>query len=250
MRIKIVKLHHENVWYRNKIGQEYEVTDIGNGLYQRVNNHFYKLFASDCVVVSGEAEKIEIPELTTDIAWFIGYITGDSCVETSEDGIDIVSIYVEDGFDKVYKQLEKVFNSFGVTSIEHVKSYIRAPIDGLPDYIKKIVRQVKGRVIPDYIKEGIPDIKKAFLAGLFDSIGGILIETNTGDSFIDIAYISTSQSLLDDTIALYNSVGIANIESVVYDAYTVRLFAYEPELSVWMKEIAPFVQELMRDQID
>jgi hypothetical protein len=56
MRIKITDVKHPNLWYRDKIGQEYEVTDIGNGLYQRNNNHFYKLFKEDCELVEDEVQ--------------------------------------------------------------------------------------------------------------------------------------------------------------------------------------------------
>jgi uncharacterized protein YdcH (DUF465 family) len=54
MRIKIINISHPNVWYREKLGQEYKVNDLGNGLLERKNNHFYKLFASDCEEVVDE----------------------------------------------------------------------------------------------------------------------------------------------------------------------------------------------------
>lgn len=49
MRIKIVSTKFPNLWYADKLGNEYEVEDTGN-LYMRKNNHFYKLFKEDCEI--------------------------------------------------------------------------------------------------------------------------------------------------------------------------------------------------------
>ncbi len=56
MRIKIISVSHPNIWYRNKIGYEYEVDNIGKKLYQLKSNHFYKLFREDCEVINVDEE--------------------------------------------------------------------------------------------------------------------------------------------------------------------------------------------------
>lgn len=57
MKIKVVSIQHENVWYKNEIGKIFEVNSIKD-FYVFKKNPFYKFFKEDCEKI----KKVEAPE--------------------------------------------------------------------------------------------------------------------------------------------------------------------------------------------
>lgn len=112
-----------------------------------------------------------IPELDTDVSWLIGLIHGDGHV--SDKGIEITAA---DHEVALLERANEVFGKFwlsGNISQGHGKcKRLRIFSSGLARWFKEHIKTAKVDItIPKFIFNNTPDIRRAYLAGLFDSDG-------------------------------------------------------------------------------
>jgi len=124
---------------------------------------------------------IAIPELDTDMAWFIGYLQGDGYVYTNEpkNGFNAhISIACPGDEYGMHHKVRSQILRFG-TKINEVKPSskdgsikIRSQSKQLALYLSQIKKPNEPMRVPDFIMQGRPKIRAAYLAGLFDADGG------------------------------------------------------------------------------
>ena len=153
----------------------------------------------------GKAKNIEIPALTTDVAYFLGYFHGNGSV--SNDG-NRIRITVPSGWDSIAQKLIFVASLFGVDYCGYsdlTKNNVNAVelsfnSIALNQYFSQFKQPFKSNCVPDCILMGTQDIRMAYLAGLADADGchsqGVLIASNY-------------QSFLMQVQCLYSSLGIS-----------------------------------------
>lgn len=117
------------------------------------------------------SKKIIIPEIDTDIAWLIGLIHGNGCV--CEKSIEIEMPLNERG---VLDYANGVFSKFGLggkISDGHGASFrLRINSAPLARWFFKYIKQSHVTIqIPGFITNAEKDIRRAYLAGVFDSDG-------------------------------------------------------------------------------
>lgn len=154
--------------------------------------------------ISGKTKPITIPALTTDTAYFIGYLQGDGSV--SSDGFR-VRFRVHENSAKILSRLIAVGQQFGLETYTlrtpeqcRTKAYeLQFNSSALNQYLKSFKQPFQPLSIPDCILLGTADIRKAYLAGLADADGchsqGVLVA-------------SVHQRFLQQVQALYASLGI------------------------------------------
>src|SRR3990167_7400124 len=119
--------------------------------------------------------EIKIPDLCEDVAWLIGVVHGDGYVELSKDGHGRISIPVHKNHISERRKIISVFEKFGVvptfTEYENY-SVVRVHSTELAKYFYKNIKQPNTEIcVPDWIRNAIPSIRSAYLAGVFDSDG-------------------------------------------------------------------------------
>ncbi|GAB4280919.1 MAG: hypothetical protein Fur0025_09300 [Oscillatoriaceae cyanobacterium] len=154
--------------------------------------------------ISSQAKSIQIPALTTDVAYFLGYLQGDGSV--ASDGWR-VRFRVHEDSPTILERLIAVGREFGLDTYTlrtpeqcKTKAYeLQFNSAALNQYLKQFKQAFEPLAIPDCVLLGTADIRQAFLAGLADADGchgqGVLVA-------------SSHQRFLRQVQALYASLGI------------------------------------------
>ncbi len=150
------------------------------------------------------AKPITIPALTTDVAYFLGYLHGDGSV--AADGSK-VRFRIAEHQSEIIARLVSVAQSFGLDTYalrtpEQCKAKafeLQLNSSNLNRYLAQFKKSFTSISIPDCILLGTQDIRKAYLAGLADADGchsqGVLVA-------------SVHQDFLRQVQAVYASLGI------------------------------------------
>lgn len=127
---------------------------------------------------------ITVPELTPDVGWFLGYLHGNGYVHVNrtspEGGSNTVSFSMNADDPETparAARLHKVLQAFGVTSrgvdLSGERTHrVSASGKQLALYLETFKRPSEPLEVPACVREGTPDVRAAYLAGLFDSDGG------------------------------------------------------------------------------
>lgn len=150
------------------------------------------------------AKPIQIPALTTDVAYFLGYLQGDGSV--ASDGWR-VRFRVHEDSPAILDRLTAVGREFGLDTYTlrtpeqcQTKAYeLQFNSSALNLYLKQFKQPFQPLVIPDCILLGTIDIRKAFLAGLADA---------DGCHGQRVLVASSYERFLQQVQALYASLGI------------------------------------------
>lgn len=120
---------------------------------------------------STTCKDIIIPELNTDMAWFLGLLHGDGSVSSNQ-----VSIVYHKDQEDIRDKAKLIMESFGV----HVSAKLRSEEQcgnvytksrQLFLYLSQFKQSHKSIDIPDFIKTGDLQLKSSYIAGLFDADG-------------------------------------------------------------------------------
>lgn len=134
--------------------------------------------------VKGKTKPIQVPALTTKVAYFLGYLLGDGSV--ASDGWR-VRFRVHEDSPAILERLIEVGQEFGLDTHTlrtpeqcKTKAYeLQFNSSALNQYLQQFKRASQPLTVPDCILMGTIEIRKAFLAGLADADGchsqGVLI---------------------------------------------------------------------------
>lgn len=126
---------------------------------------------------------IDIPELDTEMAWFIGYFHGNGTVvdrnRISADASSYISVSMNANNDKIVSRVSKQMARFGIAPRVYkrpnentITATVRSQM--LVEYFYIHIKQAKTTIdIPEFILNGSVDIRGAYLAGVMDSDGSI-----------------------------------------------------------------------------
>ncbi|NMF84354.1 ribonucleoside-triphosphate reductase, adenosylcobalamin-dependent [Nodosilinea sp. P-1105] len=154
--------------------------------------------------IKGKTKPIQAPALTTQVAYFLGYLLGDGSV--ASDGWR-VRFRVHEDSPAVLERLIEVGQEFGLDTHTlrtpeqcKTKAYeLQFNSSALNQYLQQFKRASQPLTVPDCILMGTVEIRKAFLAGLADADGchsqGVLVA-------------SVHKRFLQQVQALYASLGI------------------------------------------
>jgi len=151
---------------------------------------------------------IKIPELTPEIAWFLGLFAGDGYIsDPVHRGYGTVALH-QDQLD-IKERAQNALNSFGIASSykefegKQAKLKFKSKQLGifLREHIKKPNEALK---VPEFILQGLPSIRAAYVAGLFDADGSSRTRSLQVVSSIYKSYVLEVQALLV-------SLGIASV---------------------------------------
>jgi len=151
---------------------------------------------------------IKIPELTPEIAWFLGLFAGDGYIsEPAHRGYGAVALH-QDQLD-IKERAQNALNSFGISSSYKKFEGKQARLDFksqqlgifLREYIKRPNEALK---VPEFILQGLPSIRAAYVAGLFDADGSSSTRPLQVVSSVYKSYVVEVQALLV-------SLGIASV---------------------------------------
>ena len=125
---------------------------------------------------STTCKDITIPDLDTDIAWLLGLIHGDGYVYLTDSKGEVSIAIAENQLDilsKATKSLQKFgINTHLITPTAKDRCYkLRVSSKQLADYLSDLKQPKTSMTIPEYIMRGLPDIRAAYVAGLFDADG-------------------------------------------------------------------------------
>lgn len=160
---------------------------------------------------STTSKNIIIPELDEEIAWFFGYLFGNGHVhlnETRSKGKISMSVFLD--HNHIVRKLEKIFTRFGINPITKQGTTkqgkgkwwnVTATSNQLGIYFSQFKQSNTDMVIPNFIMQGLLQIRASFLAGLFDADGSCKCRPLQAVS-------SVYPNLVKDTVALYSSLGI------------------------------------------
>ncbi|MDY7005289.1 MAG: ribonucleoside-triphosphate reductase, adenosylcobalamin-dependent [Cyanobacteriota bacterium] len=155
-------------------------------------------------VTSDGAKPITVPALTSEVAYFLGYLHGDGSV--ASDGTQ-VRFRVHQDSPEILERLINVAQEFGLETHTlrtpeqcKTKAYeLQLNSSILNKYLSQFKQSFTSIVIPDCILMGTIEIRQAYLAGLADADGchsqGVLVA-------------SVYQDFLQQVQALYASLGI------------------------------------------
>ena len=186
-------------------------------------------FTADRPQQSRTAKSLTIPELTSEVAWLIGFTHGDGDVALGRNKYDKPYGRVEwamNGLDqatctRIQSKLDASLALFGLTAhygqvqgentAKSVCSSIR-----LAEYFYRWIKQPnQPLVVPTFILQGTVEIRAAYLAGLMDSDGAV---NNRPPHLVTSVY----QDFVRQVGAVLSSLGIAG-----------RLTIVRPKESTW-----------------
>jgi len=155
---------------------------------------------------STTSKDITIPELTTDVAWFFGYLLGNGYIHLNEKGTKgRIEITCPDEFPSIIEKSKSTLSLFntnvsikegdGACKVVYTMSH------QLALYLSQFKKPNEDIVIPDFIMQGKKEIKYAFIAGLFDADGSSKNRPLT-------VVVTVYKSLMNDLRLLMNSLGI------------------------------------------
>ncbi|WP_199192000.1 ribonucleoside-triphosphate reductase, adenosylcobalamin-dependent [Chlorogloea sp. CCALA 695] len=176
-----------------------------------------------------KAKPITIPALTTDVAYFLGYLHGDGSV--AADG-SRVRFRIAEHQPEIITRLVGVAQSFGLDTYtlrtpEQCKAKafeLQLNSSNLNRYLAQFKKSFTSISIPDCILLGTLDIRKAYLAGLADADGchsqGILVASVHQDFLRQVQAVYASLGI---TTRQCSSVGKKELVAVGHDAYESTL---------------------------
>jgi len=176
-------------------------------------------------------KQITIPDLDTEIAWFLGFLHGDGCVHYEFKNIpnkaNRITINTHITEYSECKRLIKAIKKFGIKAKikqGHGNCWsVSADSLLLTKYLLKFKQSKVPMTIPMCILEGTPDIRAAYLAGVLDS-DGCISKTIRACCSIYKSYILQVQNLLA-------SLGIASRLKLDRPAYENRKDAFRLTIS-------------------
>lgn len=147
---------------------------------------------------STTCKDITIPDLTEDVAWFLGLLHGDGCVHG--DGRMVSLAFHEDQTDAL-ERAKSVVGQFGVHASEislsgeacvrlHVKSV------QLTDYLGQFKQPNESMDVPECILKGSLSVRSAYVAGLADADGCFLNRPMIVAASVYPDYLEQVQSVL------------------------------------------------------
>lgn len=167
---------------------------------------------------STTCKDIIIPELDEEVAWFFGILHGDGYVYPNfkEQGFNAsVSVACSTDHPSMIDKIVSCFQRFGLeASLVKQKGkwvVVRATSKQLAWYLSKFKTANTEIQIPEFILSGRPNIRAAYLAGLFDADGCSKNRPKTLVSSVYPEYIKQVQ-------VLYSSLGIPTRLKVQGDA--------------------------------
>jgi len=153
---------------------------------------------------STSCKDIIIPELDSDIAYLIGIIQGDGYIKLTPNK-GIVSISVEGNKPEKKDKIKLILERFGVnvSVLDPTKkdnSYrVNVKSKQLGEYFHKYVKQPKTVLkVPDFILNASPNIKKAFISGIFCSDGSFKTRPAVVCSSVYQSYLIELQLILGE----------------------------------------------------
>lgn len=138
-------------------------------------------------VSTGKTKHIQVPALTADVAYFLGYFHGNGSVSTDGNRIRVT---VPVGWNVIVDRLVLVANQFGISDYklsDLTKNNVQAVelafnSVALNHYFGQFKQAYQSPVIPDCILQGTENIRKAYLSGLADADGchsqAVLVASN------------------------------------------------------------------------
>jgi intein/homing endonuclease len=180
----------------------------------------------DCSEDSTACADISVPELTSEVAWFLGYFLGGGYVRADhkENGFNAeVVMAVANDVDAaaIVDRLDSVFSAFGVsTSKTHPSSCddsweVRATSKQLARYFCENFKQPETATkVPECVLRGTLRVRAAFLAGVLDSGGH--------NNKPVVLCASVYPTFLEELQSVYASIGIPT-----------RLKLNRPEKDTW-----------------
>ena len=178
---------------------------------------------------SRTAKALTIPTLTADIAWLIGFTHGDGYVALGRNKYGKPYGRVEwamNGTDlqttaRLQQKLDRVLAQFGLTAThgsvqgENTAKSVCSSIR-LAEYFHSHIKQPHQPLsVPEFILQGVIDIRAAYLAGLADSDGAV---NNRPPHLLTTVYPAFARQVT----AVLSSLGIAG-----------RLVLVRPQMETW-----------------
>lgn len=183
-------------------------------------------FTSSRPLSSTTCASIIIPDLDSDVAWFIGYTHGNGCIQINtvkESGkvnskcswtfnrkYDVLGDAISDRliaavakFGLIAKRQERTNEQTSMVSVVSMR---------LAEYLQRFVKVPSATLhIPDFILQGTAEIRSAYLAGLYDSDGS---QNNRPAIAVTTVYTDFAREIT----ATFGSLGIPTRISVTIDA--------------------------------
>jgi len=163
---------------------------------------------------STRGNQMIVPNLTTDVAWFIGAIHGDGYVYDGRaykgrkhHGSSVsISVNRDEYHDGMIEKISTGFAMFGFTAREqssHDNSHkLRVTSRKLASYFHKNLKTAKTPLdVPEFILCGMPEIRAAYLAGLLDTDGSTKNRPT-------VLLASVYAKFIKQVQAVYSSLGI------------------------------------------
>jgi len=166
-----------------------------------------KLPSWEYYVHSTTCKDILIPDFDEGISWLIGYLHGNGCIFPNFDknGFNAHVSFVCDAntkeiYEKVIKQVER-FNIIPNTKIQKNGAIIvYCQSKQFSWYFSQFKKSKTTIIVPSIILEGLPEIRAAYLAGLFDA------ENNL--NLLNLLCTSIYPNFLKQVQCVYASLGI------------------------------------------
>jgi intein/homing endonuclease len=188
---------------------------------------------------------IKIPKLDENIAWFFGQVHGDGYVHLEKRRGRIVVTTID---NKTYNRVVECFKQFGVnayTPPQHDK-YKKPTANSkqLAQYFSQFKRPHQSIDIPDFIKQALPQIKGAYIAGLFDADGYLPSNHTTQKTPVVLStiYPKYAQQVCD----LLSTIGIASKMIYARPAvgnwqaiYNIHIYGYKA-FDNWNQFVMPY----------
>lgn len=147
---------------------------------------------------------IIIPELTPDIAWFLGYFHGNGNVYMTESRGEIC-VSINSDHTKVIDKVTNAVRMFGITGKIYTQgncTRVKVQNKNIATYFSQFKKSWSDMEVPECILCGTSSVRSAYLAGLFDSDG-----TFNGTR-LNTILSSTSLPFLIQVQSVYASLGI------------------------------------------
>lgn len=161
---------------------------------------------------STTTREIKIPKLSADVAWLIGYLHGDGYVYRKDETYGELMFACSPDMPETAQRLKRVLEKFGVNAkIVNPKNdnttRVRVKSNQLANYFYKFKQPKKSLAVPDFILEGLPEIRAAYMTGVFDSDGSI--KSRNGKKVRPIVASSIYPDWLRQLRAVLASLGVS-----------------------------------------
>jgi len=210
--------------------------------------------------MSTTCKDITIPTLDTEIAWLFGYLHGNGCVEILNEGNKgTVSFSCPYDIPEIHNRIVKNIKRFGDNL--HINDYFqtkekcskpRVCSKQLAEYLSQFKLPHQTMNVPDFILQGLPEIRKAYLAGLLDADGYL---GKTKKKTLPKIASSVYPDFLRQIRAVLSSLGIVSKTRLDREAtgewkdmYSVAAFSYFGIEKI-KNDISPYSLKYARDGI-